>query len=69
MSLPSSQFSPGRVEAPEGRLPSLSETERQARTEALRTVLAEIVEMTDESDTDEICDDVMWGIVRRFIVR
>ena len=52
----------GTIDAATGRARPLSDQEQKARSEALAQALAEIAEMTDETDTDEIWADVFRGI-------
>ncbi len=50
------------IDAATGRARPLSDQEQKTRSEALVRALAEIAEMTDETDTDEIWADVFRGI-------
>lgn len=45
-----------------GKARPLSEEERRARSESLRLALAEMAEITDETDTDEVWAEVFRGI-------
>jgi hypothetical protein len=45
-----------------GRLRPISDEERRTRSAALRRALAEIAEITDETDTDEVWADIFRSI-------
>jgi hypothetical protein len=44
-----------------GRLRPLSAEERRARSQSLRRTLKDLAGITDESDTDEVWDEVFRG--------
>jgi hypothetical protein len=50
------------IDASTGRARPLSDQDQKDRCEALARALAEIAEMTDETDMDEIWADVFRGI-------
>jgi hypothetical protein len=50
------------IDAATGRARPLSEQEQKARSEALAGALAEIAEMIDDTDKDEIWADVFRGV-------
>lgn len=62
MSVAPTPSRPGAVDPATGRLQALTDRERKARSEALRLVLEEIADITDQSDTDEVWREVMRGI-------
>jgi len=45
-----------------GLMRNMSDEERRERSEALQRALDEIATITDETDTDEIWDDVFRGL-------
>ena len=53
---------PGTVDTDSGPIQPLTDQERRARSEALGRALDEIAGMTDETDTDQVWQDVMRGI-------
>jgi hypothetical protein len=50
------------IDGATGRARPLSDQEQKARSEALTHALAEIADMTDETDADEIWADVFRGV-------
>ena len=50
------------VDVATGHLRPMSEEERRERSEAVQRALDEIATITDETDTDEIWDDVFRGL-------
>jgi hypothetical protein len=45
-----------------GKLRPMSDEERRERSEQLRRTLEEIDQITDETDTDEVWDEVFRGL-------